>query len=121
MRKVIGFSSLSSLVLALPTIAFAQATGLLGTLTTVNRFLNGLVGIIITIAILVFFWGLVRYLTNVGEEKHNGLITMFYGLIAIFVMVSIWGIIHLLQATFGITGGNQAIVPALIPSGATTY
>lgn len=70
-------------------------------------------------AIIVFFWGLVRYLTNVGEEKHNGLIMMFYGLIAIFVMVSIWGIIHLLQATFGIQGANQAIVPAIIPAGYT--
>lgn len=121
MRKIIGLSTLSSLVLALPAIASAQGVGLLGTLATVNRFLNGLIGVIITIAIIVFFWGLVRYLTDVGEEKHKGLLTMFYGLIAIFVMVSIWGIIHLLQATFGITGANQAIVPALIPSGSTSY
>ncbi len=121
MRKIIGLSALSPLVLALPYVASAQALGLMGTLVTVNRFLNGLIGIIITIAIIVFFWGLVRYLTNAGEEKHNGLITMFYGLIAIFVMVSIWGIIHLLQATFGITGANQAIVPALVPAGATAY
>lgn len=119
MRKIIGLSTLSSLVLALPAIASAQSLGLLGTLVTINRFLNGLIGVIITIAIIVFFWGLVRYLTDVGEAKHNGLIQMFYGLIAIFVMVSIWGIIHLLQATFGITGANQAIIPAIIPSGAT--
>jgi uncharacterized membrane protein YesL len=121
MRKVIGLSALSSLVLVLPALASAQAVGLMGTLITINRFLNGLIGIIITIAIIVFFWGLVRYLTNAGEEKHNGLITMFYGLIAIFVMVSVWGIIHLLQATFGIQGANQAIVPAIIPAGSTNY
>jgi hypothetical protein len=121
MRKIIGLSSLSSLVFALPYIVSAQSLGLMGTLVTVNRFLNGLVGMIITIAIIVFFWGLVSYLTRVGEDKHQGLIMMFYGLIAIFVMVSIWGIIHLLQATFGISGANQAIVPAIIPSGATQY
>jgi len=120
MRKTIGLSALSSLVLALPAIASAQAVGLMGTLVTINRFLNGLIGVIITIAIIVFFWGLVQYLTSVGEQKHKGLIQMFYGLIAIFVMVSIWGIIHLLQATFGITGANTAIVPAIIPSGATS-
>ena len=110
MRRIIGLSSLSALVLTLPIIASAQ--DLFGVLIFVNRFLNGLVGIIITIAIIVFFWGLVSYLTNVGEEKHAGLIRMFYGLIAIFVMVSIWGIIHLLQNTFQIGGQNQAIIPA---------
>ena len=109
MRRIIGLSSLSAAVLTVP--ALASAVGLLDTLVTVNRFLNGLIGVIITIAIIVFFWGLVRYLTDVGEKKHEGLIMMFYGLIAIFVMVSIWGIIHLLQNTFGIAGQNQAIIP----------
>lgn len=115
MRRIIGFSSLSAAVLALP--AAASAADLIGTLILVNRFLNGVVGVIITIAIIVFFWGLVRYLTDVGEKKHEGLIMMFYGLIAIFVMVSIWGIIHLLQNSFGISGQNTAIVPDVIRSG----
>jgi hypothetical protein len=101
--------TLSALVLTAP--AMTSAVGLLDTLVTVNRFLNGLIGVIITIAIIVFFWGLVRYLTDVGEKKHEGLVMMFYGLIAIFVMVSIWGIIHLLQNTFQISGQNQAIIP----------
>lgn len=109
MRRIIGFSTLSGLVLALPLVA--SAADLMSTLVLVNRFLNGLIGVIITIAIIVFFWGLVRYLTDVGEKKHDGLIIMMYGLIAIFVMVSIWGIIHLLQNTFGIGGQNQAIIP----------
>ena len=109
MRRIIGLSSVSALVLTLPMIA--SAADLLSTLVLVNRFLNGVIGVIITIAIIVFFWGLVRYLTDVGEEKHKGLLIMFYGLIAIFVMVSIWGIIHLLQNTFGISGQNQAIIP----------
>ena len=98
MRRIIGLSALSGTTLAFPLLVLAQGAGLMGTLVTVNRFLNGIIGIIITIAIIVFFWGLVRYLTDVGEEKHKGLIMMFYGLIALFVMVSVWGIIHLLQA-----------------------
>jgi hypothetical protein len=73
--------------------------------------LNGLVGLAILVAILAFFWGLIRYLfSGGGEEKAEGLKTMFYGVIAIFVMVSIWGIIKLLQATFGV-GQNTSITP----------
>jgi uncharacterized membrane protein YesL len=113
MRKLTGITSLSLATLLMPALAAAQ--GLFGTLSMINRFLNGLIGIIITIAIIVFFWGLVQYLTNVGEEKHKGLIMIFYALIAIFVMVSIWGIIRLLQLTFGV-GGTGAILPDVVPS-----
>ena len=114
MRKITGLSSLSVAIVTIPALAFAE--DLFGTLGKVNRFLNSLLAIIILIAIIVFFWGLVRYLTDVGEKKLEGLIMMFYGLIAIFVMVSIWGINHLLQSTFGIQGQNQSILPAPIGS-----
>jgi hypothetical protein len=115
MRKIIGFS-LSSMVLAMP--ALASAVGILDTLVTVNRILNGVIGIIITLAIIFFFWGLVTYLMgNAGEAKAKGLVSMMWGLLMIFVMVSIWGLIHLLQYTFGVQGANQAIIPDVIPSG----
>lgn len=120
MRRTLGLSALSSFAYAYPMLALAQGAGLFNTLAMVNRFMNGLIGIIITMAIIVFFWGLVQYLLNVGEEKHKGLIMMFYGLIALFVMVSVWGIIHLLQATFGVSGQNSIILPAVVPPGAYT-
>jgi hypothetical protein len=83
----------------------------LGTLALANRILNGLVGLLILVAILAFFWGLIKYLfSGGGEDKSEGLKLMFYGVIAIFVMVSIWGIIRLLQNTFGVTQ-NTSITP----------
>lgn len=100
--------------IALPSIVAAQQTaaqGLLGTLALANRILNGLVGLMILVAILAFFWGLIKYLfSGGGEDKSEGLKLMFYGVIAIFVMVSIWGIIKLLQNTFGVTQ-NTSITP----------
>jgi TRAP-type C4-dicarboxylate transport system permease small subunit len=109
MRRFIGLSSLSVSVLLLPYMA--SAADLMSTLILINRFLNGIIGVLITIAIIVFFWGLIRYLVDVGEKKSEGLQIMMYGLVAIFVMVSIWGLIRLLQNTFQITGQNQAIIP----------
>lgn len=107
MRRIIGVSSLSTAVLALPYMAGAAT--LFNTLQLVNTFLNALVGLFITLAIVVFFFGLIRYLVNVGDEKQAGLQTMFYGVIAIFVMVSIWGIIRLLQSTFAVTSTTPVI------------
>lgn len=106
MRKTIGYSSLAALVAFLPTIA--SAATVLDLLVLASRFLNGVIGLFITLAIVVFFWGLIQYLVQVGEKKSEGLQIMFWGVLAIFVMVSIWGIIRVLQSTFGVTN-NQAI------------
>lgn len=106
MRRVIGYSSVAAAVALLPTLA--SAASLLDILVLASRFLNGVIGLFITLAIVVFFWGLIQYLVQVGEQKAEGLKIMFYGVIAIFVMVSLWGIIRLLQGTFGVTN-NQAI------------
>ncbi|MBI4087773.1 hypothetical protein HY418_00095 [Candidatus Kaiserbacteria bacterium] len=107
MRRIIGSSLLAGLTVTLPTLA--GAASLLNTLALANVFLNGLVGLFITLAIVIFFWGLIKYLVNVGEAKSEGLQIMFYGVIAIFVMVSIWGIIRLLQSTFSVTSTTPVI------------
>jgi hypothetical protein len=107
-RHIIGSSALATLVVIAP--ALTGAATLLDTLGLANTFLNAAIGLMITLAIVVFFWGLIRYLLDVGEKKHEGLEIMFYGVIAIFVMVSIWGIIRLLQSTFKVTS-TDPIVP----------
>ncbi|MCR4325841.1 MAG: hypothetical protein NUV59_03490 [Patescibacteria group bacterium] len=107
MRRIIGTSAIASGVLVLP--ALASAATLLNTLALANTFLNALIGLFITLAIVVFFWGLIKYLVNAGEEKAAGLNIMFYGVLAIFVMVSIWGIIRLLQSTFSVTSTTPVI------------
>lgn len=115
----LGMTVATATLVGIPAIAAAQnntAQGLLGTLNLANTILNGLIGLFILIAILAFFWGLIKYLfSGGGEDKSEGLKMMFYGVIAIFVMVSIWGIIRLLQDTFGV-GRNNAIIPAGIRS-----
>ena len=120
MRKILGSSILAAATIALP--ALASAATLLDTLALVSTFLNALIGVFITIAIVVFFWGLIRYLVSVGEEKSEGLQIMFYGVIAIFVMVSLWGIIRLLQTTFKVTDNNPVIPKGIqINTGTSGY
>ena len=107
--QITGFSALSLSVLTLPVLASAQVLGT--TLAIISNLLNGVIGLFVTLAIVVFFWGLIKYLTNKGEEMaKEGVNLMFWGIVAIFVMVSVWGIIRLLQNTFQVQNG-QAIVP----------
>ena len=95
--------------------ALVSAQTLLNTLSLVNTFLNALIGLFITLAIVAFFWGLIKYLFNMGTENaKDGIQIMLWGVIAIFVMVSIWGIIRLLQATFRVTSTDPIIPRGII-------
>jgi hypothetical protein len=102
--------------------ALASAASLFDTLGLANTFLNALIGLFITLAIVVFFWGLITYLWGIGgaENKSEGLQIMMYGVIAIFVMVSIWGIIRLLQNTFKVTS-TDPIIPKGIQINTVQY
>jgi hypothetical protein len=57
-------------------------------------------GILVAIALLVFLWGLARFIINLGSEAkaEEGKNVMTWGLVALFVMVSVWGLIRFLQA-----------------------
>jgi hypothetical protein len=106
--RVIGTSVLGVAVLTLPALAGAQS--LLNTLAFFNTLLNGAIGLLITLAIIAFFYGLVRYLFTEGAEgKAAGLKIMLMGVITIFVMVSIWGLVRLLQSTFQVTSTTPVI------------
>ena len=101
-------ASLAGGIALLPALASAQT--LLNTLALVNTFLNALIGLFITLAIVAFFYGLIKYLFNLGSENaKEGISIMLWGVIAIFVMVSIWGIVRLLQATFRVTSTDPVI------------
>lgn len=88
--------------------------GLQGVLTTVSSLVNMVVPIILTLAIIYFMWGLLQYLTKAGEEQAKARDQMIWGIVAIAVMVSIWGLVGILQSTFGIEGQNTPLVPATV-------
>ena len=111
--RITGFSALSLAVLTLPELASAQVT-IGSTLALLGALFNYSIWLFVTVAVVVFFWGLIEYLFNMGEDAaKKGVSLMLWGIIAIFVMVSIWGIIALLQRTFGV-GGQQSIVPSQV-------
>ncbi len=72
-------------------------------------------GILAGVALLVFFWGLVKYIVKADDEKakEQGKNIMIWGVIALFVMFSVFGLVKFLQTTFGTTGNNTIIPPRL--------
>ena len=116
--KKAAFISVS--LFAVPMIAFAQTLGPLRQLiAAVGGIVAALVPILITLALVVFFFGLVKYLWGSnGEQDHKqGRSLMIWGLIALFVMVSVWGIIRLVGSALNVNQESTITIPrGFVPS-----
>ena len=101
-----------------PAMLFAQ------TYSSNGRDFAGVVGIVLTtityivplltaVALLVFLWGLARFILNAGSEDKvsEGKQLMIWGVIALFVLVSVWGIISLFHSD--LFGGTFSFPPRL--------
>lgn len=117
--KLILGSLFGSLSLV-PALVFAQgnfntSNGLESVLEDFKLLMDYVVPIIIGLAIIVFLWGVLKFILNAGDEgkRSEGKMFMIYGIIGIVVMVSVWGLVGFLQTTFGLEGGNAPDVPEL--------
>jgi len=105
-----------------PVLAMAQNSPT-GTLSNLTGFVNQagailklLIPMAFAVAIIYFFWGVAKYIGKAGDPKAaaEGKSIMIYGVIAIAVMASIYGIVAYLQNTVGITPGNNVITPPTV-------
>jgi hypothetical protein len=99
---------------ALPLVAFAQTPSNLTTLISfAGDILNRIIPLLIAAAVIAFFYGLVRYIFKGGDAKGQaeGRKIMIAGLLGLFVMVSFWGLIRLMQNTIGVSGAVPVPIP----------
>ncbi len=85
-------------------------TGIFGLLNLVQTILASLVPILVALATLAFFWFIVLYIWKGREnpdEYAKSKQGMFYSILALFVMVSIWGIINFFGNMLGIGQGGS--------------
>jgi hypothetical protein len=70
--------------------------------------------ILASLALLAFIWGLVKFIARVGgDEKaiQEGKSLMIWGVIALFIMVSIWGILRFFSDSLGLTSFGIPTLP----------
>ena len=112
MKKI----GISVLALLLPSIAFAQnLTGFETLVRNIGKIVNLAIPIIFAIAILGFFWGLVKYIFGSEHDKEAAKKTMLWGVVAIFVMASVWGLVRFLNTALDINQENAPVVGGLEP------
>lgn len=105
MKRLFISASVLSLII-IPQIAFGAANnGFMLLIKGIGGIIGQLIGITATLALVVFFWGLVKYLWGRSGDTNNheeGINIMKWGIVALFVMTSIWGLVGFLQSSFGL-------------------
>ena len=113
MKKLTKISLLVSTLI--PSIVFASAhfydqpspTGLGDILNTITKLLSSVIPILIIIAVIYFIWSVIQYTLSSDEEAkagaRKGIIT---GLIGLFIIISFWGIVRVVQTTFNVGGAK---------------
>lgn len=108
-----------------PTCILSAAGGA-GTLEEIlNMFIapSGLlfqfIRVSVGIALIVFIWGVVRMVLGMQGGESDKVIAegkkrMVWGLIGLFVLISIWGIVAILVTIFGTTGATPT-PPIIVP------
>lgn len=102
-----------------PTLAFAATainTGGIGdTLTAFLDLINTkVIPFLFAIAIVYFIWGLVKFVQNAGNEKEReaGKGMMIWGVVALAVMVSVYGLIGWVTGLANLTN-TQPTLPTV--------
>ncbi len=71
---------------------------------------ESVVPFIFALTIAVFFWGMMKFIsTQDASEREQGKQFMLWSVVAIAVMFSVWGLVHIFNQTFGVSD----IVPQL--------
>ncbi|MEK7551898.1 MAG: hypothetical protein AAB534_00595 [Patescibacteria group bacterium] len=67
--------------------------------------MNPIIYLMIGVSVVVFLWGIVEFIAKFDSEevKERGKRNMFWGLIGMFIMFGVFGIIRLILGTFAIT------------------
>jgi len=104
------------------TIGFGANQGqvnggaLLQLLALAQTLVTRLVPFAVGLAILSFFWFLIEFIWKGRadpEAKSTSLKGMGYSILALFVMVSIWGIVGFLGSVTGINQGGNVPIPGV--------
>jgi hypothetical protein len=102
---------ISATIIFAPSFVFAAEGSLSALVPKIGEIVNQLIPILSSVVVLVFFYGLIKYVLSAGDDdaskKAKGY--MIRGILGMFVLVTIWGIIGFMQETIGNTEGPTVV------------
>lgn len=132
-KKLIGFGLIVSSVFMFATFLAPQLVSAQGAasgcfaipdpnafnvlLCRIATILNNVIPVLITLAVIYFIWGVIHYAIARDEDaKTEGRGAMINGLIALMVIVSVWGLVNFMKNFIGLDSADNEITIPCIPS-----
>ena len=80
-----------------------------------TNILNTLLVFLVGLAVFFIIWGILGYVRNAGSEEKRKEARAFivFGLVAVFVMISIWGLLNILANSFRFDNAPTAYTPPI--------
>jgi hypothetical protein len=103
-------------LLTLPTLAYAQElNNIQRLLDSIGRLISAALPIVAGLALLAFFWGVAMFIFAQADEskKVEAKKIMIWSVVALFVMVSVWGLVRFINNALGI---QQERTPDTLPT-----
>jgi len=102
-----------------PLLAFAatvNASYVTDLITAVGNIVSALIPVLISIAVLIFIWGIVQFAIAGDEsQRAEGRQKMIWGVVALGVIVALWGLVALLVQIFGLNTGEKPYKDIVTP------
>lgn len=92
------------LLAGFPVVASAQFENVDDMVESLQNLINGLIPLVAALALLAFFWGLAKYVFQADDEeaKDKGKQIMIGGIIALFLVAAVGGIVEFVADAFGV-------------------
>lgn len=103
-------------ILLIPQITFAQAT-VQNFISSFGNLIDIATPVALGVALLYFVWGLATFIRDSGnpDAKEEGRNKMIWGVVSLFVIVAIWGIIEFIGTLLGVSQNERDKIPQLGP------
>ncbi len=113
--KLVKIAPFAALVLPLVVSAQLNLTWFMRGLAQIKIVLGLAVPVIIALAVVVFLWGVLKFVTAAGDEekRKEGRGFIIWGLVGVAVMILLWAIIAWLASAFGL---SYTATPPVIPT-----
>ncbi len=112
MQKQLAKITSALLFATAPLTVLAEVKNFGALVTQLTSYIKLLVPFIISLALLVFLWGIFKMVFAGGSEVDvkEGTKFMTWGIVSLFVMVSVWGLVAILTKTFF---NDNVVIPQL--------
>ena len=111
MKKTIKIF-LACLVFLVPVAVAAQVTDVASLYNFLAGTIDKLYFVLLSIALVVFIWGLGKFILSAGDEKTHasGKQLMIWGVVSFLVLTLLWAIVGMLVGSFGLDTNTPCFV-----------